>query len=155
MPLVARVRGQRLVGVVFDEPLARVDQDGVFGAQVDGLLPHGVERRLRALARDHIAFAEVQRHRDDVVTRFDILFEQNRRIEAAGICENDLHDVFLYELVRMSSKRCMTIGSFSGSSTITSTVSSPPRVPSTSGQSAASIAEATIIALPGGVRSTI
>ena len=38
---------------------------------------------------------------------------------------------------------------------ITSTVSSPPSVPSTSGHSAPSIAEATIIAPPGGVRRTI
>jgi hypothetical protein len=46
---------------------------------------------LRAVAGDHIGLAEVERHRNHVVAGFDELFEEHRRVEAAGIREYDLH----------------------------------------------------------------
>ena len=98
--MIARVRGQRFIRVLFDEAFAGIDQDGIFGAEVERFLAHGVERGLRAVARDHVAFAEIQRHRDDVVTGFNVLLEQNRRIESAGICEDDLHGYPLFTIQR-------------------------------------------------------
>ena len=91
LALIARVGRQRPVGVFGDEPLAHVEQHRIGRAQIERLFADGFERGLRAGAGDEIALAEVDRHRHNLVARFDKLLEQHGRIEAARVCQDDVH----------------------------------------------------------------
>src|SRR6185437_7650068 len=109
------------------------------------LFAHALESCICPGAGDHVALAEIERHRNDAMSGVDVLLKEN------GVVENDR----VHWLICMSLKRCMIMARLSGLSMMTKTVSSPPMVPRISGHSAESIAEASIIALPGGVRRTM
>ena len=93
--MIARVRGEGTVRVLGDEALAHVDQHRVRGAEIKGLLADPFERGLRALAGDEIALTEVEGHRDDFVTRDDVLLEEHGRVESARVCQDDVHERIL------------------------------------------------------------
>ena len=80
---------QRRIREFRDEALLGIDQDGVVRAERERLRLHLVERGARAGARGAVALAEIERERDRAMPRKHELFEQNGRIESAGIREDD------------------------------------------------------------------
>src|SRR5579872_5951515 len=158
--LILCVGMQRRKREIGDEAFACIDDDRVSGAKRERLrtclLEFGfriTRRRRRPKRGRRVALAEVGGHRDDLMPGEDEFLEQHGGVESAGIGEDDAAHTALFPF--KSRNRCLTTGISCGSRTMTTIVSSPPSVPITSGHAASSTAEATIIALPGGVRMTM
>ena len=86
---VHRVRAHCRKCHFFDEAFFYVDEKRVVRAECKRFRLHLIECGRRARAGGAVGFAEIERQRDHLVTGYDILFEQDRRIETARIREND------------------------------------------------------------------